>query len=404
MDCAALATYGEQARNIEKIDVVDSTAFAQQKVRAAAWLGGAALAFAMLAAMAPWSGALADDPIADALSLVEQERYPEASEILEPMLRQEPDSPDVRLIHGVLQARQGNLAEAVAIFEGLRNDNPAMFEAHNNLAVLYARAGRLDDAREALVAALELRSDAVVYANLGDVYMKLAERAYQQAHALRDQGLPAREGGGQASDGAEPAQTTDEPPAPAAPADAEPDLAADVREPEDSRSPAESEATPEPAPVAVCVRVGWFEESATADEAVAWMRAAGAEAVGIRYEERQVIRNYQVYLPPVSSREAARAVAGALRDKGVDDIWIIAEGAQANGISLGVYRSKGNMTRRVAELEKLGYSVAITANTKTVTEYAVEARTGDDVSALEDAWNAGFPDHAIRRMDCADLA
>ena len=34
------------------------------------------------------------------------------------MLQQEPDSPDVRLIHGVLQARQGNLAEAVAIFEG----------------------------------------------------------------------------------------------------------------------------------------------------------------------------------------------------------------------------------------------------------------------------------------------
>ena len=399
MDCAALATYGEQARNIEKIDVVDSTAFAQQKVRAEAWLGRAALAVGMLAAMAPWSGALAGDPIADALSLVEQERYPEASEILEPMLRQEPDSPDVRLIHGVLQARQGNLAEAVAIFEGLRDDHPAMFEAHNNLAVLYARVGRLDDAREALVAALELRSDAVVYANLGDVYMKLAERAYQQAHALRDQDPPAPEGSGQASEATEPAQTTDEPPAAAAPVAAERDLAADVREPEDSPSPAE----PEAAPGAVCVRVGWFTESAVAGEAAAWMRAAGAEAVGIREEEQQVIRNYQVYLPPASSREAARAVAGELRDKGVEDIWIIDKGAQANGISLGVYRSKGNMTRRVAEMETLGYPVAITANTKTVTEYAVEARTGDAISALEDAWNAGFPDYAIRRMDCADL-
>lgn len=383
---------------------MDSTALAQQKVRAAAWLGRAALAFGMLAAMAPWTGALAEDPIADALSLVEQERYPEASEILEPILRQEPDSADVRLIHGVLQARQGNLAEAVAIFEGLRNDHPAMFEAHNNLAVLYARAGRLDDAREALVAALELRSDAVVYANLGDVYMKLAERAYQQAHVLRDQVPPALEGSGQASEGTEPAQTTDEPPAAAAPVEAKPDLTADVREPEAPQGPAEPEAAPEPAPGAVCVRAGWFGESAAADEAAAWMRAAGAEAVGIRHEEQQVIKNYQVYLPPVSSREAARAVAGDLRDKGVDDIWIIAEGAQANGISLGVYRSKGNMTRRVAEMEKLGYSVAITANTKTVTEYAVEARTGEDISALEDAWNATFQDHAIRRMDCADLA
>ena len=354
--------------------------------------------------MAPWSGALADDPIADALSLVAQERYPEAREVLEPMLQQEPDSPDVRLIHGVLQARQGNLAEAVAIFESLRNDNPAMFEAHNNLAVLYARVGRLDDAREALVAALELRPDAVVYANLGDVYMKLAERAYQHAHELRDRDLAALEGDGQAAEDSEPAQTTDDPPAAAAPVDVEADFAADVREPEESQSPAEPEAAPEQAPGTVCVRAGWFKERAAAGEAAEWMHAAGAEAVGIRHEEQQVIRNYQVYLPPASSRAAARAVASELRDKGVVDIWIIAEGAQANGISLGVYRSKGNMTRRVAELERLGYSVVTTANTKTVTEYAVEARTGDDISALEDAWNARFQDYAIRRMDCADLA
>ncbi len=378
--------------------------------------------------MAPWSGALADDPIADALSLVGEGRYPEAREILEPMLQQKPDSPDVRLIHGVLQARQGNLAEAVAIFEGLRADNPGMFEAHNNLAVLYARVGRLDDAREALVAALELRPDAVVYANLGDVYMKLAERAYQHAHALRDQDPPALEGGGQAADSSEPAQATDEPPAAAAPVDVEPDLVADVRKTEEAQSPAEPEAvpvdeepalvaeipepeepaepgaTPDQAPGTVCVRAGWFKERAAAGEAAEWMRAAGAEAVGIRHEEQQVIKNYQVYLPPAPSREAAKAVASELRDKGVDDIWIIARGAQANGISLGVYRNKRYMGRRVAELEKLGYAVVTTANMRTVTEYAVEARTGDDHAALEDAWNARFQDYAIRRMDCADRA
>ena len=88
-----------------------------------------------------------------------------------------------------------------------------MFEAHNNLAVLYARQGRLDDAREALVAALELRSDAVVYANLGDVYMKLAERAYQRAHELRDQDVAALEGSEQVVADPAPPETTGEPPA-----------------------------------------------------------------------------------------------------------------------------------------------------------------------------------------------
>ena len=386
---------------------MDSTAFAQQKVRAAAWLGRAALAFAMLVAMAPWSGALAGDPIADALSLVEQERYPEASEILEPMLRQEPDSPDVRLIHGVLQARQGNLAEAVAIFEGLRNDNPAMFEAHNNLAVLYARAGRLDDAREALFAALELRSDAVVYANLGDVYMKLAERAYQQAHALRDQEPPALEGSGQASEGAEPAQTTDEPPAvapAAAPADAEPDLAADIQEPED---------LPKPRGTGGGARAGagrGLRPRGLVRGERDRRRGGGVDARGRcggrRHPSRRAAGHQELPGVPAAGLEP-RGGAGRWPARCVTRAWTTSGSStrarRANGISLGVYRSKGNMTRRVAELEKLGFPVAITANTKTVTEYAVEARTGDDISALEDAWNAGFPDHAIRRMDCADL-
>ena len=60
------------------------------------------------------------------------------------------------------------------------------------------------------------------------------------------------------------------------------------------------------------------------------------------------------------------------------------------------------MSRRVAELEALGYSAITTANMKSVTEYAVEARAGSDRSAFEVAWKATFPDFAIRLIDCAD--
>ena len=385
----------------EKIGVVDSMALARPKVPPTAWLRRAALACGVLVALA-WSGALANDKITDALSLVAQERYREAREVLQPMLQQEPGSHDVRLLHGVLQAREGNLVEAVAIFESLRNDHPAMFEAHNNLAVLYARVGRLDDARKALVGALELRSDAVVYANLGDVYMKLAERAYQRAHELRDQDLAALDGSGQAAAGSERVETFDELPAAAATTDAEQDLAAEIRESGDPQSPAEPETVPAQASSAICVRAGWFKDPAAADEAAEWMRSAGAEAVEVRHEEQQVIKNYRVYLPPASSREAATAIAGELREKGVGDIWIITKGPQANGISLGVFRNKSYMSRRVAELEALGYSAITTANMKSVTEYAVEARAGSDRSAFEVAWKATFPDFAIRLIDCAD--
>ena len=92
----------------------------------------------MLAA-AVWPGVLAAGPIEDALSLVAQGRHAEARALLEPLLEREPDAPDVRLLLGVLHAREGNYAEAITVFERLRDDQPTMFEVHNNLAVLYAK-------------------------------------------------------------------------------------------------------------------------------------------------------------------------------------------------------------------------------------------------------------------------
>ena len=377
---------------------MDSTALGQPKVPTLARLRGAALACVVLTA-AVWPSALSAGPVEDALSLVAQERYAEARALLEQLLQREPDRPGVRLLHGVLHAREGNFIEAIAVFEGLRDDHPTMFEAHNNLAVLYAKLGRLEDARRVLVAALELKPEAVVYANLGDVYMKLAERAYERAHTLRVVDTPAPLE-------SEPAAATPEQEAtPVEPsvvqATKEETQAPDIHS-QEPENPAEPEAVSAQVLGEDCVHAGWFRERASADEAAAWMQARGAEAVKVRQEEQEVIRNYQVYLPPASSREAAKAMAGELRDKGVEDIFVISSGPQTNGISLGVFRNKGYMTRRVAELETLGYAVTTTANMGTVTEYAVGARAAIDRSGFDDAWKTAFPDVAIQYVDCAD--
>ena len=163
-----------------------------------AWRRRALIAFGVLAATLLWSGPLASDQIDDALSLVAQERYPEARAALDALLEREPEAPRVRVLHGILLAREGNFIDAIAIFEGLRDERPDMFEAYNNLAVLYAGLGRLDVARRALIAAVELKSDAVLYANLGDVYMRLAQRAYARARELSFEDAAATERGGDA--------------------------------------------------------------------------------------------------------------------------------------------------------------------------------------------------------------
>ena len=415
------------------------------------WLRRAAIACGVLAPMV-CAGAFADDAVDDALSLVAQERHAEAREAIVEMLERNPDAPGVRLLQGVLHAREGNLVEAVTIFEGLRNDHPTMFEAHNNLAVLYAKLGRLDDARKALIAALELRPDSVIYANLGDVYMKLAERAYQRAHELRIEQKAAVESG-ETDAASQPEVSSVEPPA-AEPAEedvealaavpeepevveeaespVEPEVAEEpevVMEPEspgepeiaeepevvmEPESPGEPEVVEEPespeepgeaVALAVdenCIQTGWFADRKVADKAAAWLREQGAEAVAVRSEEQQIIKNYQVYLPPAASREAAVATVRALGDKGVKDLWIIDRGEQTNGISLGVFRNKRYMSRRVAEVEKLGYVVMTRANMRTSTEYAVDTQAGGERSAFDEAWKKAFPEHEIRDIDCAD--
>ena len=148
------------------------------------WMKKVLCAFGTLAAILSSAAALGDETFERALSLASEKRYAEAREVLDPLLAREPGHPRARLLHGILRARAGRVSEAIDVFEALRRDHPDMSEPYNNLAVLYAVDGRLDDARTTLLAALERRRDAVAYANLGDVYTKLARRAYRQAREL----------------------------------------------------------------------------------------------------------------------------------------------------------------------------------------------------------------------------
>ena len=361
------------------------------------WLRRASIACAVAMALL-CSGALANDPIRHALSLIAQERYEEARDLLDPLLEREPNAPGVRLLHGVLQAREGSYAEAIAIFEGLRHDYPDMIEAHNNLAVLYAGFGQLDDARDALIAALELRPDDVVYTNLGDVYMQLAERAYLRARELRAADPAAPEG-------SEELDTASAPPA--EPLESLTATATEVGEREPVPEPQEPASAEVPTPVSAdasgedCVRTGMFEDRVSADEAAAWMRAQGVEAAEVHREEHEAIKNHRVYVPAASTREAAVAMVRELRRLGVSDVGVIAEGPLANAVSLGLFRSESNMRRRVAEIEKLGYSVISQANRAAVEAFAIEAQVGGDRAAFDAAWATTFPGQPIRAVDCA---
>ena len=99
---------------------------------------------------------------------------------------------DVQLMF--MQARlfteMNRLPEAEAIYQRMTMRFPELPEPWNNLAALYVRRDELDQARRALEQAIMINPKyAVAQANLGDVQMSLALRAYQRAAAAGVPGL-----------------------------------------------------------------------------------------------------------------------------------------------------------------------------------------------------------------------
>jgi Flp pilus assembly protein TadD len=106
----------------------------------------------------------------------------EATQRLDKALAADPRNAELRFLKAVMLAEAGNGAAAAEIYTRLTQEFPELPEPYNNLAVLQAAQGRLDEAREALETAL--RNDpgyAVAQENLGDVYVRLAARAYERA-------------------------------------------------------------------------------------------------------------------------------------------------------------------------------------------------------------------------------
>lgn len=356
-------------------------------------IGTALLALAAAAAILSSTAALSQDALERAISLAAGQRYAEARHMLDPLLQSEPGSRRGRLLHGILRLHEGDRDEAVGIFRELVREFPDLFEAYNNLAVLYAEEGRLDDARGILLGILDRRPEAVGYRNLGDIYASLTRDAYARARELGWSETTSREGGRQPGPSSRQAEG-----AVASAADAGVRVEAAAADP--------MVLLPEPAATAAdpdvsCLLTGGFRRAAVAEDAARWLESRGAEGMRVSRETRERIEDYRVYISPLENRESATRKMQELRGRGVVDVAVILRGALKNGVSVGVYANEANAARRASELRMLGYSVILEANRTTVEEYTtIEARIGGTPEELRDAWPSRFAGHPIRHVDC----
>lgn len=129
------------------------------------------------------AGAIA--PLDEAQALWHAGKQTEAIAAVERLVAQSPNEARPRFALAVMRMERGELEAAAKLFTALTQDFPDLADPFNNLAVILAGRGELDAAHQALEQAVRLQPDHVLaQENLGDILLRLAARAYEQAARL----------------------------------------------------------------------------------------------------------------------------------------------------------------------------------------------------------------------------
>ncbi|UHQ22769.1 SPOR domain-containing protein [Lysobacter sp. 5GHs7-4] len=146
-----------------------------------------------------------------------------------------------------------------------------------------------------------------------------------------------------------------------------------------------------------CYSFGPFENASLAASARQYLQPL-AQRLAVREQRTAPARGWRVLLPQQPSREQAQAVAQRIAAAGFNDYFVVADGAEANAIALGRYRTEDAARKRAQALNAAGFA----AQAEPLGD--VRATTWLDVAAGEgfdpDAAQAAI---AVQRrsLDCA---
>ncbi len=117
-----------------------------------------------------------------------------------------------------------------------------------------------------------------------------------------------------------------------------------------------------------CLSLGPFMDDAEFEDAELRLGALGLEGTK-RRAEGQIWVGYWIYLPPTEKREDAVALVKALRERGVQDIYVEPAGERENAVSLGVFSERPRAQRRFREIRELGFEPQIARRNRQGTVY-----------------------------------
>lgn len=172
--------------------------------------------------------------------------------------------------------------------------------------------------------------------------------------------------------------------------------------PESARSPAPVTASLRRLVADTCAEYGPFGDRSAATQLAARLDRDGAATV-IVARRASVAGGYWVYFPPYSSHDAAKAMAAKLRQRGVKDLFIVADGKQRNAISVGVFSDEAGARRRRKHLVELGFKPLLGRRMRDEDRYWLQAKRQ---AALPEPASLAMPGQRLERraLDCGDIA
>ncbi len=336
-----------------------------------------------------------DMSVAEIRGLAAQSRYDEAYRNLQIYLEKRPADEQAQLLEGVLLTRLKRTDEALQAFQRLAEANPNLAEPHNNLAVLYAAKGRYEEARQSLLQAIALQPNYdIAHENLGDIYARLANLEYSQANQINGSNTRARDKAetvvtlfdriDKSDAGSMAARGQDEP--------------TTMQASSVSAAPTAVPATSSGADLECYVAAG-LRTTSDAEAVAAWLKERGADANPGFRDEKEIV-NYQVYVPPLASRSAAKELIGRMQQAGVTDLIILSKGDLRHGISLGLYKTEPTTQRRVSQVRKMGFEAEYHPRIQARRLHFVDARIANRVID-EKAFSQAFPGFGIVPVPCS---
>jgi hypothetical protein len=138
------------------------------------------------------------------------------------------------------------------------------------------------------------------------------------------------------------------------------------------------------ASIQACVSYGPFPSADAVGQGMTRLKTAGLSA-SQRTVPGKAKLGYWVYLPPFGSHKEADAATAMLKKRGVKDIYVVADEANRNAVSLGVFNQKEGATQREKEIRKLGLRPQMAERFRDEPRYWLDAKGPD--SAMPGAGN-----------------